>query len=412
MSARKVLAISLTVLLLLMALPTMLAQSGGSGGSGSNATKSAPTSTTTARPNSVPQIQQERRLVFVTGKVVIDDGTEPTERVAIERVCNGLARREAYADSHGQFGFQIGGQSQIFQDATVGSNYGFTRGSDFGGSTLSQSGTANPATQGVTQQELMGCELRASAPGFRSDNLSLAGRQLFDNPNVGTIVLHRLGKVEGTRVSATSLKAPKEAKKAFEKAEKDLTKGNKQEAAAELNKAIVAYPKYAEALALLGQIDAADGKSAEAKKLFEQAIDADKQFLEPYFGLAVLASKESDWQAASNYSERALALNAYEYPVAYYYHAAANYNLQKLDIAEKSARTARRLDSQHKIPRIDYLLANILVRKGDYPGAAEQLKSFLAYQSSGPDADAAREMLKEAEQRIATASPAPAQANK
>ncbi len=411
MSARKVLASSLISIFLLVAVP-VLAQSGGSGGGGgSTASKPAPTTSTTTRPNSIPQIQQERRLVFVTGKVVMDDGTEPSERVAIERVCNGLARREAYADSHGQFGFQIGGQVQIFQDATVASNYGLGN-SSFGGSTMSPSSGMSPSTQGVTQQELMGCELRASAPGFRSETLSLAGRQLFDNPNVGTIVLHRLGKVEGTRVSATSLKAPRDAKKAFEKAEKELKKGNKDEAASDLNKAIASYPQYAEALSLLGQIDASDGKSAEAKKLFEQAIAADKQFLEPYFGLAVLASKEQDWKAASNYSERALALNAYEYPVAYYYHAVANYNLEKLDVAEKSARTARRLDSQHKIPRIDYLLANILVRRGDYPGAAAQLRSYLQYQSSGADADAARQMLHDVEQRIASVAPGPAPANK
>ena len=410
MSARKVLASSLITILLFVGAPALLAQSGSSGGGGGSATKSAPT-TTTVKPNSLPPIQQERRLVFVTGKVVNDDGTEPSDRVAIERVCNGLARREAYADSHGQFGFQIGGQVQVFQDATVGSSYGFGSGSTLG-SSISQTGALSPATQGVTQQELMGCELRASAPGFRSESLSLAGRQLFDNPNVGTIVLHRIGKVEGTRVSATTLKAPKDAKKAFEKAERELKKGNKSEAVAELNKAIADYPKYAEALALLGEIDAADGKSAEAKKLFEQAIEADKQFLEPYFGLAVLASKESDWQAASNYSERALALNAYEYPIAYYYHAVANYNLQKLDVAEKSARTARRLDSEHKIPRIDYLLANILVRRGDYPGAAAVLRSYLQYQSTGSDADTARQMLQEVEQRIASAATAPAQANK
>jgi len=407
MSARKVLAISLSIIFLLVALPALLAQSGTSGGGGGTATKSAPSSTTT-RPNTIPPVQQERRLVFVTGKVVIDDGTEPTDRVTIERVCNGLARREAYADSHGQFGFQIGGQVQIFQDATVGSNYGFSGGSGFGASSMSQTTTANPVTQGVTQQELMGCELRASAPGFRSESISLAGRQLFDNPNVGTIVLHRIGKTEGTRVSATSLRAPRDAKKAFEKAEKELKKGNKADAATELNKAIAAYPQYAVALALLGQIEASEGKDAEAKQLFERAIEADKQFLEPYFGLAVLSSKEQDWQAASNYSERALALNAYEYPVAYYYHAVANYNLQKLDVAEKSARTARRLDSEHKIPRIDYLMANILIRKGDYPGAAGQLRAYLQYQSSGADADTARQMLQDVEQRIATAAAAPA----
>ena len=39
---------------------------------------------------------------------------------------------------------------------------------------------------------------------------------LDDNPDVGSIVLHRLSGVEGTSVSATSYNAPKDAKKARE----------------------------------------------------------------------------------------------------------------------------------------------------------------------------------------------------
>ena len=39
----------------------------------------------------------------------------------------------------------------------------------------------------------------------------------MDSPDVGTIFLHRLGNVEGRIVSAISLAAPKDARKAFEK---------------------------------------------------------------------------------------------------------------------------------------------------------------------------------------------------
>jgi hypothetical protein len=65
--------------------------------------------------------------------------------------------------------------------------------------------------------DLIGCEIRAALPGFRSDLVNLIGRRSFDNPDVGTIVLHRLGNVEGTTISVTSLRAPKDARKAFEK---------------------------------------------------------------------------------------------------------------------------------------------------------------------------------------------------
>src|SRR5205809_80391 len=68
---------------------------------------------------------------------------------------------------------------------------------------------------GFSERDLMGCEIRAALPGFRSDVVNLSGRRAFDNPDVGTIVLHRLANVEGVTISAVSLQAPKDAKKAY-----------------------------------------------------------------------------------------------------------------------------------------------------------------------------------------------------
>ena len=366
--------------------------------------------------------------MFLSGRVTLDDGTEPPERASIERVCNGRVRRESYTDSHGQFGFQLGAEDRGFQDASVGGGpdpmrnmspfpnpqaAGRSLGTASQGATQ-QDGTASQgvtqqygtASQGVTQQEWLGCELRANLAGFRSDSIALAGRQLFDNGSVGTIVLHRLGNVEGTSISATSLRAPRNAKKAFERGQNFLKKGNKAEAAGQFSKAIELYPMYAEARMQLGDIYANLGRREEAKKSYEQALEADPHFLPPYFGLAVLAAQEKDWKSVAELSARALALNAYEYPVAYFYDAAANYNLRNFDRAEKSARAGQRLDSQHRLPRIDFILANVLMQRGDFAGAAEQLRSFLNHAPPGAEADEAREMLAGTESRLAAAAPA------
>jgi tetratricopeptide (TPR) repeat protein len=344
-------------------------------------------------------------LVFLSGRVVLDDGTEPPERASIERVCGGRARREAYTDSHGQFGFQLGSEMQGFQDATVGGSFDPMRNASVFGNPKASGAPQGMAREGVTQRELMGCELRANLAGFHSDSIVLAGRQLLDHSSVGTIVLHRIGKVEGTSISATSLKAPRDAKKAFERGQNLLKKGNKAEAAGEFSKAIQLYPKYAEALAQLGDIYANQGRNEEAKKLYGQAIEGDPRFLPPYFGLAQLAAREKDWKAVAELSGRALALNAYEYPVAYLFDAAANYNLHNFDRAEKSARAGQRLDSQHRLPRIDFILANVLMQRGDYAGAAEQLRSFLNHAPPGAEADEARGMLAGTESKLAAAAP-------
>lgn len=267
----------------------------------------------------------------------------------------------------------------------------------------SPSMTAGNPTAGVSTRDLMVCELRASLPGFRSDTISLAGRQLFDNPNVGTIVLHRLGKAPAGRISITTMKAPKDARKAYERGVNLQKKQQPAEAAEEFAKAVALYPQYADALVRLGEIRADQGRNEEATTLLQRAIDADPRLIPPYFDLALIAGHKQEWQRMADLSDRALALNAYQYPVAYYFNAVANYNLHKLDVAERNARTAQRLDSQHHIPKIHLVLANILLRRNDFAGAAEQLRSFLKYVPSGEDATMARELLGQTESKLAAA---------
>ena len=48
--------------------------------------------------------QEMPRPIFISGKVMLQDGTPPPDSVVIERVCNGLARPEGYTDSKGQIG--------------------------------------------------------------------------------------------------------------------------------------------------------------------------------------------------------------------------------------------------------------------------------------------------------------------
>lgn len=395
-----------SVLIWCLAAPLAFSQSGGQSGGGGTATKSAPSST---RPttNTPRQPQVERRPIFLRGRVMLDDGTQPTERVAIERVCNGRVRREAYTDSHGTFSFQLGADQQVFQDA---SDSGFDSArAGLGGPS---SGTANSGGGGIpngfSTRDLMSCELRASLPGFRSDSIALASVQLYEESEVGPIVLHRMGKVEGSLISMTTLKAPKEAKKAFEHGNHLLKQHKQGEAGVEFTKAVALYPTYAEAMVKLGEIEMDEGRVGDAEKLFQQAIAADSRFMPPYFHLAMLAAHKQDWKQMADLTDRALGLNAYEYPAMYYYNAVANYNLHKLDVAEKSARTARRLDSQYHIAKIDLVLANILLQRGDYGGAAGYLRSFLKYTPTGAEADSARELLERTEQRTAT-GPAAAQ---
>jgi len=340
-----------------------------------------------------------QRVFFFSGKVMMDDGTPPPETAVIERVCNGTARPEAYTDSKGRFSFQLGQNNQTMADASTSSADGVF---GAGGMGSPRSG-ATPGMGGrqINERDLMGCELRASLAGFRSDIVSLAGRRSLDNPDVGTLVLHRLANVEGFTFSATSAFAPKDARKAYEKG-KDLNKKKKLEAAEkELVKATTDYPKYAAAWYELGTVYQQQSKVDAAKSAYESSIKADEKFIVPYAQLARIAASQQKWDDTATYSSRVIKLNPFFSPEIYFLNSVANLNMNKLDVAEENAREAEKMDAKHQNPRIAALLGVILVQKQDYKGAAEQMRAYLKLAPTASDADKVRDQLAQIEKQMA-----------
>lgn len=353
-------------------------------------------------PNQQQRMPEMPRAIFLSGKVMLDDGTPPPEPVTIERVCNGNPRPEGYTDSKGRFSFELGRNTAMMADAST------NMGNDgFGGGMPGQpqrGGLGNGGFGGGNaniEQQLMGCELRASLPGFRSDMVSLAGRRVMDNPDVGTIVLHRLANVEGFTFSATSGLAPKDAKKAFEKSRDLLKKKKLPEAQKELEKATSLYPKYATAWYELGRVYEAQNQVEPARKAFQSSIDADPKYVNPYLNLSGIFAKEANWEKTAELTAKALKLNPFEYPTMYFYNSVANLNLQKLDEAEKSAREARKLDAKNRIPKIDHVLGIILAQKRDLPGAKDSLSAYLKASPTAGDADAVKKQLEQIDKLIA-----------
>ena len=151
--------------------------------------------------------------IYLTGSVMLDDGTPPPEPVKIERICNGSPRAQAYTDQKGRFSFQISQTATVMQDASEGASG--VAGAPGAATGLADSvGPTQPQERDGPDLVLANCDLRAVLSGFRSDTVALGLRRLMDDPNVGTIVLHRLADVEGSAVSVTSLQAPKDAHKA------------------------------------------------------------------------------------------------------------------------------------------------------------------------------------------------------
>jgi tetratricopeptide (TPR) repeat protein len=334
---------------------------------------------------------------------MFDDGSQPNMDIRIERVCSGTPHLEGHTDSKGRFSFQVGqnqGMDIDASDASPGGMYGRTGGmSSMGG----MNGMGNTGSRGGFggASALWGCELRASYPGYRSDSVELGTRHSMDDPEVGTIILHRLSNVQGTTISLTSALAPKGAQKSYEKGMQLAAKAKFEEAEKRLTEATQLYPKYAAAWYALGQVEQRQGRGEDARKAYEAAIAADKKFVSPYDQLARLAAQEGKWEDAAKFSREAISLNPVEFPSSFWYNAIASYNLKRTEDAEKSVKDLLKLDGRHNYPDAENMMAQILLDRGNYPEAATHLRTYLTLVPNAKNADTLKQILLKIDQASA-----------
>jgi tetratricopeptide (TPR) repeat protein len=318
-----------------------------------------------------PFSQDSANPGFLSGRVLVSDGTAPSEGVAVQRVCGVNVTAETHTDSQGRFNLQLTGNRGLVNDVSSGA---VSRGdrSDSGGG---------------------GCELRAVLPGYWSDAVALSNRHTLEDPNVGTIILHSLAKRGDFAMSATTGLAPKEARKFYEKGLQALRHNNADGAQKEFSLAVDSYARFAAAWFELGRIYEQRSHPVEARYAYSQAIAADASYASPYERLYLLDGKEALWQPAADASEKILRLDPLGFPQAYYFNAVANYELHKLDAAEKSAREAARLQGAQAEPRANYILGLILAAQGNAAASVKSLRAFLMTAPEGPAQEHARRIL-------------------
>jgi len=383
------------VLALVLGLPLIAAAQSGKGGN-SQSSGSQVDSDAAAIAN-----------IVLTGNVITSEGNPPPEPVAIERVCRGSTVRVGFTDNKGFFSFRLMDTSPTTQDASESSSgvsldafasQGMTPATAAGfgvAPKMLPSGFA-PGLAAVT-----GCELRGLLAGFQSTSVLILVRDSLETVNLGTIILLK-GQELGSTVSATSMAAPKAAKKAYEKANGDLQKHKLAEAQADLEHAVTLYPRYAVAWTHLGWLHQQQNRLDQALTAFTQAQAADAKYVPAYVGLASVALRQSKWADAERASAHATELDAVDFPVAFYYNAVANLELGQLDKAEDAARMAERIDSRKALPQVKPLLSDILARKQDYHGAADELKLYLQSPSATADVEKIRQRVADLEKLAAS----------
>jgi hypothetical protein len=158
----------------------------------------------------------------------------------------------------------------------------------------------------------------------------------------------------------------------------------------------------------LGSVLQKENQRDEARKAYTQATTLDSRFLPPYLFLASLAYEAGNWTEVlkltghildldplnrTNITGYFLDLDPMNYPEAYFYNSVANYKLNKIEDAEKSALKAEHLDLRTRFPQLHLLLAQIFARKNNFARAIEEIQAYLALVPDAKDADQQREQL-------------------
>jgi outer membrane protein assembly factor BamD (BamD/ComL family) len=339
-------------------------------------------------PNRLPNPDMGSRPMFLSGKVVVDDGTPLTDAAIIQTICRGNIRDEGYTDSKGAFSVQLGGMAarQITGAAD-------DTGGRPGGDTVSAGGST-----GSSGRDMRDCDLQAVLPGFTSQQIELASKMTdFGNADVGTVILHRIGHVEGFTISATSMMAPGKAKKLYDQGREEEKK-NKWDAAQEkFSKAVQIYPRYAVAWYELGRVQIQRKDVAGAKNSFHQSIAADRTYISPYEQLAQIAMQAKQWKDLSDDTDEMLRLNSVSFPQYWLYNAIASYFLQNYDKSQKSAQAGLNIDPKHRVPKLEYILGMALAEKHDYPNALLHVRNYIQLAPHAPDVELAQKQVAELE---------------
>ena len=232
---------------------------------------------------------------MVSGGVVMADGRPVPKETVAELHCGGLPRASSHVNAKGDWDIDLSGSLQGVADATRQS-----------------ARTQNlPGRSATGVVNLSGCVVRAELPGYESSEIPLAMHSIFDDPNVGDLVLTKLEGITGALVSATSLSAPKKAGKSFDRAlnESKKPEPNWKKMTGWLEDAVGEYPQYAAAWDLLGRVRMALGQDAAAQEAFQSAVAADPDFVAPYPKLVQLTAATGDLAKTVGLASKALSLN-------------------------------------------------------------------------------------------------------
>lgn len=192
-------------------------------------------------------------------------------------------------------------------------------------------------------------------------------------------------------VSVAQMKVPDKARKLFQKADQAFQKQKFQQAREYVQKALQAFPAYAQALTLRGILNLQDNKLDDARTDLEQAIKDDASYGMGYVVLGTTYTLLKRFDDSVRTLERGIALSPSSWQ--------GYFELSKAYLGKGQFPAAvRQIDKAAQLAPPDYsaihlVRAHALLGVKDYNQAVAELEQFLGSNPTGADSALARDTL-------------------
>ena len=192
-------------------------------------------------------------------------------------------------------------------------------------------------------------------------------------------------------VSVMDLSAPKKARKALEKGEREFGEKKLKEAQASFELALAEHPCYARALTRLGMTLELKGEFAPAETALRKAIECDAAFLEAHTQLGILLNHMKRFED----SRTALTSSVERFPASWQLHyqlAAAEYGVGDYEEAEQQYLKAKSVGKDVS-PEICVRLADVYTQLQKHDKAYAELREYLRTDPNGRFAKKVSEII-------------------
>jgi tetratricopeptide (TPR) repeat protein len=300
------------------------------------------------RPVVVPP--KPTKIYTVQGQVSLPEGTPAAGSIVVTLTTRGGAVRQAYTNDLGRFEFE---------------------GMEEGTYTLNARSLNDPALR----SDSVVTDSSRTATG--NLNVSLALRKEKNAED-------RVRPAEVLTAAEAEQRVPKDALKAFRRAEKFRKNNETDKALASYTRAVELYPGYFQALAARGDLLVLGRKLAEAAADFERALKLNPQYAPALRGSGYCKLERREFAEAVKDFEKAVSAQP-DNTNTYLLLGIAYLELDRRPAAKEALFKALGSGSRQELRAYIYL-ANLYARERQYKEAAEELHKYLEAVPSDPEA--------------------------